>query len=186
MGSDLPVDVAPSTSCLETPAPFQRNPGGPELWRAGWGLWGGGHSKDGEMVVSDGGHGGSSWGSSQGSTVRMERRWSLMTAYVILRGSPAPSPEHRRLTWPQGTSSWQPQHMAPGVTDSWNQSEAWPGGSHLSQDWTSPAEPQTPMPGMVKGPGRKDRALPARGWRSQAGFGSHGPDLELDLHAVSP
>ena len=34
------------------------------------------------MVVSDGGQGGSSWGSSQGSTVRMERRWSLMTAYV--------------------------------------------------------------------------------------------------------
>lgn len=144
------------------------------------------HSKDGDTVVSDGGQGGGSWRSSRGSRVRMETRWSLTTAHVVHRGSPAPSPEGRRLTWPQGTFSWQPQHITPGFTDSWNQPESWPGRSHLSQDWTSPAEPQTPMPGMVKGPGRKGRALPARGWRSQAGLGSDGPDLEPDLHTMYP
>lgn len=117
----------------------------------------------------------------------MERGWSLMTAYVAHRGSPVPLPEGRRLTQPQGGASLQPQHITPGVMDSWNQPEAWPGGSHLSQDWTSHhPEPQMPMPGVVRGPGREDRALPSRGWRSQAGLGSDGSNLEPALHTMSP
>ena len=47
-------------------------------------------------------------------------------------------------------------------------------------------EPQMPMPGVVRGSGREDRALPSRGWRSQAGLGSDGSDLEPDLHTMSP